>query len=283
MTPTTRGAAYCGSRLSLLALIAFSPACHNSVPRELKINVELDGKPLQAIDADLLTRIAPEVSTDDVKAWALTSLLPGAAIEGKTAEVEDEESIRTAILGPDERPGDRKPVLEISGAGDVRVTLVPKDGPYPAFHPRDGAGRKRSVKVIRFYASEPPKKGDPVHIEVVVDGAEPKTMALASTNVKPLSLPSGDGSGQRDAWPLRDLSEAFARSKGAAVVEVIAKSGEHVSIEPAAWRDSSKLPVLRVNRHGRMKLQWLSKSLEPIDGAIMLKDVSEIRIENSRT
>jgi hypothetical protein len=65
------------------------------------------------------------------------------------------------------------------------------------------------------------------------------------------------------------------------VVEVIAKSGEHVSIDAAAWRDTSKMPVLRVNRHGRMKLQWLSPSLEPIDDAVTIKDVAKIRIAHS--
>ncbi len=139
------------------------------------------------------------------------------------------------------------------------------------------------MKVIRFLASTPAKSDEPVHLDVVVDGAESKTMTLASTNVKPLVLPSGDGSGQRDAWPLRDLTRVFAQSRDAAVVEVTAKSGEHVRIDAAAWRDASKMPVLRVNRHGRMKLQWLSPNLEPIDDAIMIKDVSKIRIERSRT
>ncbi len=95
----------------LLLLIVLVPACRGFVPKDLSIAVEVDGKPLQAIDAKLLSRIPPDVANDDVKVWSLAKLLPAEAIAGKTAEVEDEENTKSAVLGPHDRPGERIPVL----------------------------------------------------------------------------------------------------------------------------------------------------------------------------
>lgn len=255
-----------------------SPAHVVAVPADLAIQIEVDGQPREKIDAEMLKRIAPDFSTADAVAWNLEALVPHEVIDGRVAEVEDEERIRTVLLGPNEKPGDRRPVLEISREGDVRIALIPKDGSYPPHSAREAASKRRSVAAIRFSKEAPPAPAEPVGVEVLIDREAARTVALASTDVKPFSVASGDGSGQRDAWPLRDLARAIAGSASAMVVEVVNAEGTSATIDAASWRDEAKMPVLRVNRKGKMKLVWLSAKLEPIDDAGVLKDVTKIRV-----
>jgi hypothetical protein len=77
----------------------------------------------------------------------------------------------------------------------------------------------------------------------------------------------------KDAWSLRDLAHALvgphARVTGAAD-----GGGTKVKIAKKDWADPKKTPVLRINRRGMYKIEWVDKdgSLTPND-----EDVRDVR------
>lgn len=66
----------------------------------------------------------------------------------------------------------------------------------------------------------------------------------------------GDGGSMREAWPLRALA-ADLLGPDARVTAAIGDDGERLEITTAAWADEARAPMLRRNRRGMFKLEWV--------------------------
>jgi hypothetical protein len=97
--------------------------------------------------------------------------------------------------------------------------------------------------------------------------------------VKPIVLMSKDGDGERMAWPLRELAATLV-GPGAVVQEAVGDQGKVLTVAEAKWNDRALVPVLRANRRGRLKLEWLEGgTLEPAEDAESLRAITELHVQ----
>src|SRR5205823_1113536 len=101
----------------------------------------------------------------------------------------------------------------------------------------------------------------------------------ASTKVKPFSVAASDGEGQREVWPLRELANEIAGSDDAMITTVVGEEGGKAQIEESAWKDQSRIPVLRTNRRGAIKFTWLGDKHQGLLDAEEVRDVVKIKIK----
>jgi len=78
----------------------------------------------------------------------------------------------------------------------------------------------------------------------------------------------------RDTWSLRELAAANAGA-GARVLSVTGKDGVR-PIDPTAWADATKVPVLHATRRGALKFRWASPA--GAWGPAIASDVTAIEI-----
>jgi hypothetical protein len=128
-------------------------------------------------------------------------------------------------------------------------------------------------------SEQPAKEESLLSVEYIVDGQPLERARLGREKVQPIPVHSEDGEHVRQAWSLRAVAAYLSGSSAARVVEVTSASGVAMTVDAGLWSDSAKLPVLRMNKHGKLKFQWLTPSLERIDDQLELKDVSRIRIQ----
>lgn len=78
----------------------------------------------------------------------------------------------------------------------------------------------------------------------------------------------------RDTWSLRELAR---RNIGpdARVVAVIGPDGKQ-AIEPAAWSDAARTPILHTTRRGTLKFRWADK--DGHWGPTVVRDVTGLEI-----
>jgi hypothetical protein len=78
----------------------------------------------------------------------------------------------------------------------------------------------------------------------------------------------------RDTWSLRELAR---RNVGpdARVVAVIGPDGKQ-AIEPAAWSDATRTPILHTTRRGSLKFRWADK--DGHWGPTVVRDVTGLEI-----
>jgi len=74
-----------------------------------------------------------------------------------------------------------------------------------------------------------------------------------------------DGEGKRQAWPLAQLLAELVGAD-AVLLAVVGKRGRSVKIDAAAWADAGRIPLLRLNRDGELKLLWADADMKQISG-----------------
>jgi hypothetical protein len=100
-------------------------------------------------------------------------------------------------------------------------------------------------------------KGSAAPLKVVVTGGTPTTWSPdAFAGIKQFTIHS-DGS-EKGAWSLREITHQLVGPK-ARVVGAVDGDGTKAKINPKDWADAKKTPVLRINRRGMYKIEWVDK------------------------
>jgi hypothetical protein len=102
-------------------------------------------------------------------------------------------------------------------------------------------------------------------LEVEVDGERRRLADEDWLALEILAVRGDEKQHARDALSLRALAEHVAGA-GAAVTQVLGAGGAACAIPDGAWRDGSRVPVLRLNRRGRFKFHWVDRALVPLEG-----------------
>ncbi|HJZ83946.1 MAG TPA: hypothetical protein VKN99_02195 [Polyangia bacterium] len=282
--------------LSLL-LLALAPACHHGaaaldIPADLRIPVEVDGRAVAPIDAATLHARAPDWAEGGRRAWRLQTLLGSAlARPGCVLEVEDLQGITSRFVAPAAKGEGREVVLMLNQHGEMLVGPIQPRDRARAFHGRGDNGGPaadltRPLKGIRALRvriddalAQAPLEQAQIALMVVVDGAPPITWTRTQlAGVRSLAVRGDSGEGKREGWSLRDLVSTLVDDQ-AAVVRLKGEGGRVMPIEAALWRDATRLPVLRLNRRGQLKFNWMSSAGQPDPGE-GLRGVSEIQIQH---
>jgi len=99
-------------------------------------------------------------------------------------------------------------------------------------------------------------------------------------SVKGIDLKDKDGQTRQDAWSLRDLLKSL-HSKDLRVVRIEGEGGSAVTIDQASWLDQSRVPVLRTNRHGLFKFEWVGPVAAANKQEGRVREVIAIKLEES--
>ncbi|HJZ88518.1 MAG TPA: hypothetical protein VKN99_25270 [Polyangia bacterium] len=286
---------------ALILLASLLPGCRGcaragfgrgEVPADLRIEVDVDGREVAPIDANILAAHPPDFHEGGRRAWRLAGLLGALyARPGSVLEVEDADGVKTTFLRPAEKIEGREPVLMLNQRGEVLVALMNPDEPWPGFHgrggnrgrPGDPSQRVRGVRRLRLYVAQGAEPAPPstpgFSIAVIVDGKPPLTWTRADlARVGKLAVSGDSGEGSREGWSLREVARALVDAK-ASVVSLRGEGGRELAIDPSQWRDPTRLPVLRLNRRGQLKFQWTGKDGHEVLGE-GLRGVSEIVIRH---
>jgi hypothetical protein len=267
------------------------------------IDVEIDGVAAAAIDAPRLSAAKPDFADDEHRSWRLATLVgPAATRPGAVVAAVGDKGVALEMPAG-ASASDPTPVLSLNRRGDVVVGLVTPDDPFPDFHgkggrlnrPGDPLPRLASPTKLRVYvagaAAAPGAsssagtgtgggKGEgggeqsgaaAAPLRVVVTGGAPTTWAPdALAQVAHFAI-HADGA-DKDAWSLRDVAHKLV-GPTARVTAVVDGDGTHAKIDAKAWGDAKKTPVLRINRRGMYKIEWVDK-----DGNLTMDDdVRDVR------
>jgi hypothetical protein len=279
------------------------PAASVAVPAGLHVDVEIDGVPAPPIDAARLGATAPDFQDEDHRAWRVATLVgPAAARPGVVVAAVGDKGVAVEMRAG-AGPTDPTPVLSLTRRGDVVAELLAPETPFPDFHgkggrlnrPGDPTARVPSPVRLRVYVagSTAPAPSTTVGtgtgggagdgggalaatnaapLEVVVTGTGPTTWTPDALAAQPRFTIHADGA-DKDAWSLRDLAHALV-GPHARVTGATDGGGTKAKIAKKDWADPKKTPVLRINRRGMYKIEWVDKdgSLTPND-----EDVRDVR------
>ncbi|MBL8610976.1 MAG: hypothetical protein JNL38_26780, partial [Myxococcales bacterium] len=109
------------------------PAASAEISDNVRIEVEIDGKPAPRIDAAALAKTKPDFVEGDKRAWRLASLLgEGASGPGATFSVTGERGLVVTMPAP-KSPTDPVPVLVVTRRGETVAALASASDPFPAY------------------------------------------------------------------------------------------------------------------------------------------------------
>lgn len=293
-----------GRRLLLFAfLVAVSSACSKAseessakrsplspppresvVPADLRIPVEVDGEKAEPITAERLSKLAPDFSDKDRRAWRLTRVL-GSAFESPDAVVDAVGKAGVAIsMSRPANDAAPQPVLYLTRRGDVVAAVVEPKDPFPDYHgqggrlrrPGDPLPRVLEVARLRVRSSGGEAKAKPGQgaepsaliesVEVSVGEGEPRPLTAEELARLPGVVLPGDTGDARSAWSLRHLARAVAGKE--ATIARVSGVGGAVELEPKKWSDESLTPILRANRRGQLVFHWIDSSGQTRGGSL---------------
>jgi len=260
------------------------PSASVEIPSALHIDVEIDGRPAPAIDGARLAATKPDFSDDDHRAWRITTLVGGPATRPGVVISAIADGGVALDIPAGSGPADPAAVLSLNRRGEIIVGLVTPDAPFPDFHgkggrlarPGDPLPHLASPTKIRIAvaAGAPDASvtgtgtgggggngggaqttGDVAPLKVVIPGAAASSWTPDALASVPRFTVHADGS-DKDAWSLRDVAHKLVGPK-AHVTAAIDGEGTRSSIKPKDWADAKKTPVLRINRRGMYKIEWV--------------------------
>lgn len=249
------------------------------VPADLHIGVEVDGQPAAPITRASLSALAPDFHDPDRSAWKLSSVL-GAPFQRDGAVVEAVSPSGVAIsLHRPRTDAEPQPVLFLTRRGDLVVAVLDPGEPFPPYHgqggrlrrPGDPQPRLSAVGLLRvslegaganseWAAMEQSGKQALAAVELIVAG-KPVHATPAQLDALPTMTIKGDQGDRRVVWSLRDLVAAVG-GEGARAAAVVGE-GDPVALEQASWSDIKLTPILRTNRRGALRFQWLGQDGKP--------------------
>jgi hypothetical protein len=99
-------------------------------------------------------------------------------------------------------------------------------------------------------------------IQVLVDGKPASDLTIEKLKSIKTGTVAGASDTGKEGWSLHDVARQLVGAK-ARVIAVSASKTKRLELEPAKWSDPKRVPMLRVNRRGEFKFQWV------IDGTVM--------------
>jgi hypothetical protein len=262
------------------------PGAGVTAPAALHVDVDIDGVPAPPIDAARLGAAKPDFADDEHRAWRIATLVgPAAARPGVVVAVGDKGVSLEMRTGGG--PGDSIPVLSLNRRGEVVVGLVSADDPFPDFHgkggrlarPGDPLPRMASPVKLRIAAGASAAgastvgtgarggggegggagaHADAAPLKVVVTGGESTSWPPEAFDAVPRFTIHSDGS-ERDAWSLRDIAHKLVGPR-ARITMAVDGDGTRDRIDAKDWSDAKKTPVLRINRRGMYKIEWVDQN-----------------------
>lgn len=111
------------------------------VPMDLAIPVDIDDRAGTPVTRERLLSLRPDFMDSDRRVWLLTQVLGDAFTPGSVVEAVGEGSVAIAMSHPSaaEEP---QPVLFLTRRGDVVVTVVLPENPFPDYHGQGGRLRR---------------------------------------------------------------------------------------------------------------------------------------------
>jgi hypothetical protein len=270
------------------------PPATVTIPPDLRIEVEVDGRQGAPITAATLGALAPDFADEERSAWKLTALLgPPFEKPGALAEAQGKDGQGVLMTRP-EKAGGPEPVLFLTRRGEIVAATVDPAQPFPSFHghggqlQRPGDRRPRLNGVVRLRVrsdagGQAGGDGDRsgagrqalLALKLVV-GGQPRTLTAEQLGALPRLNIQGDQGDQRAAWSLRDLVAAV----GGADARVTSVTGEGgaTAVAPERWQDVNLTPLLRANKRGELKLVWLDATGTPsLEGEVRAVTAVEIK------
>ena len=123
---------------------------------------------------------------------------------------------------------------------------------------------------------EPAIAAPKLRLDITVDGATTSWREDAFAKV-PHVVGKNNGGESRDVWSLRELAHALVGPK-ARVVAVHGNDAKK-AIDPAAWNDPARTPIVHTTRRGTLKYRWMDRDGKW--GDTELKDVVKLEISNA--
>lgn len=239
------------------------PSASADISDNVRIDVEIDGKPAPRIDAASLAQTKPDFVEGDKRAWKLASLVgEGASRPGATLSVTGERGLVVTMPAP-KTSADPVPVLVVTRRGETVAALTKPTDPFPAYHghggmlhrPGDPLPRISAVSKVSVAFAEPEPSAQHVTLRAEIAGRPAETWGLDRFARVPRW---GDAGAARDAWSLRDVAHTLVGPK--ARVVAVRGGGKRKVIERSEWDDLGRTPLLRPNREEQMKFRWIEKN-----------------------
>lgn len=111
------------------------------IPATLAIDVTIDGAAAEPVTAARLAALPPDFHDADRRAWKLTRVVPAYDRAGAVVEARGAEGISIRVARPDAADAPQ-PVLFLTRRGDVVVSVVDPDDPFPGYHGQGGQLRR---------------------------------------------------------------------------------------------------------------------------------------------
>ena len=138
---------------------------------------------------------------------------------------------------------------------------------------RSSPGATRDEPHHREDRREPASAPTAATIAVTVDGAATTWTEADLASVPRMAGSASDGEA-RDTWSLRAV--VAARVGPSARVASVTGAGIVVPLEPAAWADATRTPILHSTRRGTLKFRWADAA--GVWGATIAKDITAMVI-----
>jgi hypothetical protein len=149
----------------------------------------------------------------------------------------------------------------------------PADPPQPAAPAQAGAAPTSTAPAKREDRHEPATARPKLTLAVTIGGTPATWTEAAFANLPKLAGTASDGE-SRDTWSLRELAQRNA-GPTARVVAVIS-ADEKQAIDPAAWNDPTRTPILHTTRRGTLKFRWADK--DGRWGETLVRDVTGLEL-----
>jgi hypothetical protein len=282
------------------------PSANVTVPAALHIEIEVDGAPRPVLDAAHLSAVPPDFSDDEHRAWRLTALVgPAGSRPGVVIDAVGDKGLGLE-MHPTAGSGDPVPVLSLNRRGEVVVELVAPDDPFPDFHGKGGRLNRPGDPL--------PRMANPTRLRVYLSSAAPAASSIVGTanggggglgggagatgNATPLKIVIARGAptswtldtlagvarftihadgADKDVWSLREVAHQLV-GPHARITGALDGDGTHARIDPRDWADAKKTPVLRINRRGMYKIQWVDKNGD-VTGDDDVRDVRTLEVK----
>jgi hypothetical protein len=119
------------------------------IPEGLAIPVTVDGAAAEPITRARLDGLVPDFADDERRAWKLTAVVPAYDRPGAFVEARGPTGISIRVPRPDGEAAPQ-PVLFFTRRGDVVVSMVDPDDPFPGYHGRGGQLRRQGDPLPRL-------------------------------------------------------------------------------------------------------------------------------------